>query len=155
MVRAIVVYDSWYGCTKGIAEEVARGISSDGRVPTVVVRVRSTPVAHILDHDIIVVGSPNHFGAPTAHIRQLLADLRKSDLRGKRLAFFDTCFARDRGKAVAKMEAVVREKNPLVSPPFLGFSVVVEGVQGPVAPGALSDSREFGRSVRASTAVLA
>ncbi len=155
MVRAIVIYDSWYGCTKGIADEVARGLSADGRVPTIVAKVRSTSLEHIVDHDIIVVGSPNHFGAPTAHIKQLLAELRKSDLRGKRLAFFDTCFARDRGKAVGKMEAALREKNPLISPPFLGLSVVVEGVQGPVAPGALSESREFGRSVRASTALLA
>ena len=155
MATAIVVYDSWYGCTKGVAEEVARGLSADGRVPTIVARVRSPTLANVLDHEVIVVGSPNHFGAPIAHVRQFLRELRSHDLRGKRLAFFDTCFGRDRGKAVGKMEAIIHERNPLVSLPFLVFSAVVDGVQGPLSPGALVEAREFGRSVRGSLAILA
>ncbi len=148
MTTAIVVYDSWYGCTKGAADEVARGLSEDGRIPTLVTRVRSLNVRKILEHDIVVVGSPNHFGAPTAHVKQLLKELRAFDLRGKQFAFFDTCFPKDRGKVVHKMEAALREKNPRVSPPFLGLSVAVDGVQGPVSAGELSDCREFGRSIR-------
>lgn len=153
MPSAVVVYDSWYGCTRAVAEEVARGLSADGRVATIVTHVKDTTPEHVVDHDVIVIGSPNHFGSPTPRARDLVQKLRAFDLRGKRLAFFDTCFVRDRGKAMSKLETLLRERNPMLSPPFLGLSVAVEGTRGPVLPGEMSHARELGRTIRASLAI--
>ena len=155
MTTAIVVYDSWYGCTQTVAEEVARGISADGRVPTVVANVKTVDAAHVLAHGIVVVGSPNHQGGPTPRIRRLLEELRGRDLRGRRLVFFDTCFAHDHGKAVGRMEAILRDRNPFVSPPFMGLSVIAQSPRGPLLPGELSKCGELGRSVRTSLAITA
>jgi flavorubredoxin len=155
MPSAVVVHDSWYGCTKAVGEEIARGLSADGRVGTIVVHVRDTTPQQVLRHDVIVIGSPNHFGAPTVRTRELLRQLRTFDLRGKRVAFFDTCFASDRGKARGKMEAFLRERNPFVSPPFLGLSVVVEGTRGPVLPGEMGKARELGHMIRTSLPIPA
>lgn len=148
MVSALVVYDPWYGCTKVVAEEVARGLSYDGRVPTVVGSLRDVTFSQILDHEIIVIGSPDYHGGPSPHVAQLLDQLRACDLRGKRLAFFDTCFLRDRGKVTGRMETTLRFHNPFVSPPFLGLSVVVKHPRGPLLAGELSKCRELGRSIR-------
>jgi len=155
MATAIVVYDSWYGCTKAVADEVARGLSADGRVPTVVANVKSVDARHVLAHDIIVIGSPNHRGGPTPRIRRLLDELRAVDLRRHRFVFFDTCFAPSHGRAIGKMEAMVRDFNPFVSPLFLGLSVIVRRPRGPIVPGELSKCRELGRSIRTSYEIYA
>jgi flavorubredoxin len=155
MPTAIVVFDSWYGCTQTIAEEIARGLSSDGRIPTVVTNIRETTPAQVLHHDIIVIGSPDHFGAPTSRVLTLLRSLREADLRRKRFAFFDTCFASDRGKVTAKMEAALRNRNPMISPPFLQASVVVEGARGPIRPGEVSKGRALGQMIRTTLALPA
>ena len=143
-------YDSWYGGTTAAAEEIARGISSEGQIPTVVTHVKDTTPSHLAHHEVIVIGSPCHFGAPTPRVRDLLRKLRTIDLRGKRLAFFDTCFSTDRGRVTGKMEHMLREKNPFVSPPFLGLSVLVEETRGPVVPGEMGKARELGRTIRTS-----
>ncbi len=147
MPKAIVVFDSGYGCTRAVAEEIARGVCADGRIPTVVSPVRETTPEHVLHHDIIVLGSPDHSGAPTPRMTALLRSLREADLRGKRFAFFDTCFANDRGKVTAKMEATLRDRNPMVSPPFLQISVIVEGARGPIRPGEISKGRQLGQRI--------
>jgi flavodoxin len=155
MTTAIVVYDAWYGCTKVVAEEVARGLSADGRVATVVANLKEVDARQVLEHDIIVVGSPNHLGGPTNRIRQLLEEFRTFDLRGLRFAFFDTCFGPDHGKTVGRMEAILRDRNPFVSPPFMGLSVIVRSPRGPIMPGELSKCRELGRSIRTSLPISA
>lgn len=155
MTTAIVVYDGWYGLTKAVAEEVARGLSADGRVATVVANLKEVSPLQVLEHDIIVIGSPYHSGGPTNSIRGMLEEFRTFDLRGRRFAFFDICFLRDHGKAVGKMEAILRARNPFVSPPFLGLSVVVHPPRGPIMPGELSKCRELGRSIRTSVAISA
>ena len=155
MVSAIVVFDPWYGCTRTVAEEVARGLSFDGRVATVVSAVREVSPEQVLDHDIIVIGSPNHHGGPTPSVERMLTVLRTHDLRGKRFAFFDTGFVRGHGRVTARMESILRFRNPFVSAPFLGLSVVVERPRGPLLPGELSKCHELGRSIRTSAPVPA
>jgi flavodoxin len=155
MTTAIVVYDAWYGLTKAVAEEVARGLSADGRVATVVTNIKEVSTRQVLEHDIIVIGSPHRPGGPTNGIRTMLEELRTFDLRGRRFAFFDTCFFRDHGKAVGKMEAILRDRNPFISPPFMGLSVIVGSPHGPIMPGELSKCRELGRSIRTSLSISA
>jgi flavodoxin len=150
MTTAIVVYDAWYGLTKVVAEEVARGLSADGRVATVVANLKEVSPAQILEHDIIVFGSPHRPGGVSKGIRAMLQEFRTYDLRDRRLAFFDTCFPRDHGRAVAQMEAILRDRNPFVSPPFLGLSVSIHRPRGPILPGELSKCQGLGRSIRTS-----
>jgi flavorubredoxin len=155
MTTAIVVYDAWYGCTQAVAEEVARGLSSDGRVVTVVANVKTVKARQVLGHDIIVVGSPNHRGGPTARIRRLLEQLRAVDLYGRRFAFFDTCFAPAHGRAVSKMEAILRHRSPYLFPSFMSLSVMVRRSRGPILPGELSKCRALGKSIRAGLEIPA
>ncbi len=147
MTTAIVVYDPWYGCTQAAAEEVARGLSEDSRVVTVVANVKSVTLRQVLGHEIIVVGSPDHRGGPSPRIRRLLEELRAVDLRGRRFVFFDISVALSHGRAVGRMEGILRHENPFVSPSFMGLSVIAAHPRGPILPGELSRCRELGRSI--------
>jgi flavorubredoxin len=155
MTTAIVVYDPWYGFTKSIAAEVARGLSEGGRVATVVADLRDVPVDHLLEHEIIVIGSPHRPGGPSPELCRLMENLRSFDLRGRRFAFFDTSPGRSRGRTVAKMESMLGDLNPFVSQPFLGLSVAVHGSRGSILPGEISHCRDFGRSIRESLSIPA
>jgi flavorubredoxin len=155
MTTAVVVYDPWYGCTKNIAAEIARGLSEGGRIATVVSDIRYVDVDHLLEHEIIVIGSPHRPGGPSREVCDLLRSLRSFDLRGRKFAFFDTSPGRSRGRTLARMVAMLGELNPFVSPPFLGLSVAVHGARGPFLPGEISRCREFGRSIRQNLAIPA
>ena len=68
-LNAIVVYDSWSGNTRQIAEEIADVLNC----PAIPVDAAGECV--MADYDLIVVGSPVHGGMPTAKINDFLSGL--------------------------------------------------------------------------------
>lgn len=68
-LNALVVYDSWSGNTRQIAEEIADVLSC----PAIAVDEAGECV--ITDYDLIVVGSPVHGGMPTGKIDDFLSGL--------------------------------------------------------------------------------
>ncbi|MBC2714762.1 MAG: hypothetical protein HF978_05565 [Desulfobacteraceae bacterium] len=68
-LKAIVVYDSWSGNTKLIADEVASVLNCPS------VHVDSAGECVMEDYDLIVVGSPVHGGMPTDKIDTFLSGL--------------------------------------------------------------------------------
>ncbi|MFC6084188.1 flavodoxin family protein [Sphaerisporangium aureirubrum] len=78
-MRALVVYESMFGNTKKIAEEVARGLMS--RMPVEVLEVGSAP--HELPDDVtlLVVGGPTHvLGMSRASTRKSAEDQAEGGL---------------------------------------------------------------------------
>ncbi|RLC29629.1 MAG: hypothetical protein DRH32_07045 [Deltaproteobacteria bacterium] len=70
-LKSIVVYDSWSGNTRVIAEEIA------GVLNCPVVSVDDVYECVMSDYDLIVVGSPVHGGMPTSKIDDFLAGLEE------------------------------------------------------------------------------
>ena len=68
-LSAIVVYDSWSGNTRLIAEEIA-GVLNCPAIP-----VDEVQDCVMEDYDLIVVGSPVHGGMPTSKIDDFLSEL--------------------------------------------------------------------------------
>jgi len=68
-LKFIVVYDSWSGNTRLIAEEMA------GVLNCPAVAVDDVHECVMSDYDLIVVGSPVHSGMPTSKIDDFLAGL--------------------------------------------------------------------------------
>ena len=56
--RAVVVYESMYGCTREVAEAVARGLQEHGEVRVVNVAEATGDV--LAGSDLLVVGGPTH-----------------------------------------------------------------------------------------------
>lgn len=96
------------------------------------------------DFDVVLIGSPNHFGRPVRSINRFIDRLGELDTRGKKAAVFDTYLGGDLNKAVLKMESRIKDKASeleLISP---GLSIKVEGTKGPIAEGELPKCRDFG-----------
>jgi len=147
LVKVFVVYDTKYGNTNIVAEEILEGLREVEGVETAISDVEKVDLGRVANSEAILIGTPNHMGGPAWTIRKFIDKLGKVDLKAEWAAVFDTYLGGDFEKAVKKMEKRIREKIPrlkLVSP---GLSVRVEGMKGPIAEGELPKCREFGKKI--------
>jgi flavorubredoxin len=143
-MRAMVIYDSWYGGTRRIAQEIARGLAETLGTDPAVVDVDHVSVANATSADVLVVGTPNHFGGPTRKIRQLARELRAEGPPRGTLVAFDTCFAGEAGKAAHKLAILLAEIGPVDALVPAEFSAVVDGTRGPLRAGELERAHGYG-----------
>ncbi len=147
MAKVIVVYESKYGNTKLVAETIIEGMREVEGIETVLSELKEVDLGTIINYDVILIGSPNHFGGPTKGIRKFIDKLGKFPLERKLFAVFDTYIRGDFEKAVKKMEARINEKAPglkLIAP---GLSIKVQGMKGPLVEGELPKCKEFGNKI--------
>jgi len=69
--KALVIYDSWSGNTKAIAETMAVGLKCSA------IGINDAVDYTMSDYDLIVVGSPVHAAMPTGKIDRFLSELEK------------------------------------------------------------------------------
>jgi flavorubredoxin len=146
-MRAIVVYDTWYGGTRKVAEEIARGIAVSLGIDPGVVEVDHAAPAELRAADLVVVGTPNHFGGPTRKILTFVRELREGAPLAGTLAVFDTCFAGEAGKAAAKLAELLGSLSAPGRPAPSQLSILVEGTRGPLRAGELARAHAFGRDL--------
>ncbi|MGB2982651.1 MAG: flavodoxin domain-containing protein, partial [Candidatus Bipolaricaulia bacterium] len=142
MANAVVIYDSKYGNTKTVAEEIAEGLRGGGVGDVLVLGIDAVKSEALDSYDALVIGSPNHIGGATRKIKKLIADLSK--LEGKLVAVFDTYMGKDLEKATNRMLARIGAKAPGLEAITPGLSVLVTGMTGPIADGELAKSKAFG-----------
>ena len=145
MANALIVFDPGQGSTRRVAEEIARGISSSGRVTTTVTSVQELDPPRLRDYDIIVIGSSSHLGAATLPVRQLLRRIAKDRLDDKTVSLFDTCVAHHRGGATLRMKEALYREDPSLHLASPGISVIVDSTNGPIHEGEVAKCHEFGR----------
>lgn len=140
MAKGLVLYDSKYGNTRMVAEEVAKGLREKG-MEAEVSHVKGSK-ADIEGYDVIALGTPNHVGGPTRRAMKLVKSFGGKDLGGKTFGFFDTCLEGEEGKATRKMANKLREIAPgvMIAPEL---SILVGGMKGPVVEGEMPKCAEF------------
>lgn len=90
-MKALVVYDSFFGNTEKIAQAIGAAL---GTAPEVaVLRVGDVTPQHLAELDVLVVGSPTRGFRPSPAIKAWLKGLAPNSLRGIQVAAFDTRFA--------------------------------------------------------------
>lgn len=149
VAKVFVIYDTKYGNTRLVAEEIVEGIREAGEIETALSDVDGVDLKSVAGYDAILIGSPNHWGGPVGSIKKLIDGLGKLDLKARWVAVFDTYMKGNFEKAAKKMEKRVNEKVPglkLIAP---GLSVRVGDMKGPIAGGELPKCREFGRRIAA------
>jgi flavodoxin len=157
-MHTLVVYDSYFGNTEQIAKAMGQALATDGVVEVLpadqVTSVRLNGV------DVLIVGSPTRSFRPTPGISQLLKQMADGDLRGKRVAAFDTRIRLDTieskpmrfmvktggfaAKSIARM--LVSKGGTLIAPPE-GFTV--DGEKGPLSSGELERAGDWAKHVAA------
>src|SRR5579859_2306844 len=81
MMRALVIYESMFGNTRQVAENIADGLS--GRWQVAVIPVAEATPAIVTAADLLIVGGPTHMhGLPTAVTRRGAADAADKDGSG-------------------------------------------------------------------------
>lgn len=87
-MKALVVYDSFFGNTKQVALAIGNALGSEENVKTL--RVSDIAPEHLEGLDVLVVGSPTRAFRPTKPITNFLNSIPQDGLKGIKVAAFDT-----------------------------------------------------------------
>jgi hypothetical protein len=163
-MRALVVYESMFGNTAEVAQEIAAGLASHGEVE--VVDVGLAPAEPDEGYDLIVVGGPTHAfsmtrpatredarsrgasaGSVDRGIREWLGGLPAARHHA-RVALFDTRVGKVRRLPGSAARRAARVAHGLGYPSAAApESFYVEDVAGPLLPGEQRRAREWGRAL--------
>lgn len=146
-MKVLVVYDTKYGNTKLVAETIIEGLEGVEGIETAIYDIEKLKLDDLPDFDVVLIGSPNHFGRPVRGINRFIDRLGELDTGGKKAAVFDTYLGGDFKKAVLKMESRIKEKVPDLELILPGLSIKVEGTKGPIVDGELPKCRDFGNKI--------
>jgi flavodoxin len=130
-----------------VAKLIAEGITSIEGNEVIVNKVKEVNLKEEVSYDLVVIGSPNHFGRHIGSIKKFINKLPKSQLKVNAYAVFDTYITEDFEKAVKKMEEQISELIPNLRKAIPGLSIKVEGTgpsKGPIVSEELPKCKEFG-----------
>jgi flavodoxin len=97
-MKALIIYDSFFGNTEKIAKAMAEGLAQSAEVSAV--RVGDLPANHLAGVELLVVGSPTRGFNATPLIKGYLKKLPAGSLKGVRVAAFDTGFSAEKVKEI-------------------------------------------------------
>jgi hypothetical protein len=161
-MRSLVVYESWFGNTRRIAEEIAAALAHEGEVNLVTV---DEPLPPLEDVDLLVVGAPTHIhglssrrsregaltqgahGEPGIGVRGWIDALPDGGC-GPRAAAFDTRANKPVllvGSAARGITRRLRERGYMLAAESQSF--FVNGTPGPLEEGELERASEWGRTL--------
>ena len=103
-MKIIIIYDTKHGNTKQVAESIGDGLNSVEENTITFRNVEEFDSNKEEVYDLIIIGTPNHYGKPTKPIKKFIQDLPNSSLKVNSFAVFDTYMFKDYEKAVKKME---------------------------------------------------
>ncbi len=159
-MRGIVVYKSWWGSCKRIAEAIAQGLRESGHdVEVVAVEEAGKPDPSL---DFVVIGAATRWPGAWPKIKRYARKLKGKDFKGKPFATFSTGGTVNTDEPLTQASEVLYElleKGGLVAlaPPF---KAAIEGYNPPGKGedrGTLPESEveralEFGRALGARLA---
>ena len=161
-MKALIVYDSFFGNTEQIAGAIAKALGSQGEVEAM--RVGSVTPQQLAGLQLLIVGSPTRGFRPSEATVKFLNSLPAGGLKGVKVAAFDTRIAQEDmhspilrfmffikiGGFAAKpiADALQKSGGELVAAPE-GF--IVKGSEGPLKDGELERAADWGRKMLAGT----
>ena len=161
-MRSLVVYESWFGNTRRIAEEIAAALAHQGQVDLVTV---DEPLPPLEEVDLLVVGAPTHIhglssersregaltqgahGEPGIGVRGWI-DALPDGFGGPRAAAFDTRANKPVllvGSAARGIARRLRDHGYRLA--IEPQSFFVKGTPGPLEEGELDRASAWGRTL--------
>lgn len=148
-MKVFIVYDSKYGNTKTVAENILEGLKQVEGIEAAIGYAKEVNSQRLVCYDAFIIGAPNHMGRPSRTIKKFIDRLAELDLKAKHVVVFGTYSGRVRtvDRAVKKLEKMVEKALPnlkLISP---SLSIRVKGVSGPAVEGELDKCKDFGQRI--------
>ncbi|WP_147532270.1 flavodoxin family protein [Bacillus marasmi] len=145
-MKAMIIYDSFYGNTEKIAEAIGHAGSQD---EIEIVHVRHMKLEQLKGLKLLILGSPTQGGRPTQVMQEFLDRVPESIVNGIQVATFDTRFTTKLvaifGYASEKIAATMEGKGyKLIAPPEAFF---IKGKKGPLKDGELERATSWGNKV--------
>ena len=153
-MKGIVVYDSYFGNTRKVAEAIIEQIKSEGHeaeLRSVREDYPSPPQG-----DFILVGSPNRMGGVTGRTKRYVKHLDRSVWKDKPLAIFTTVASHPEGEVTEKEKSNYERWALRAGPKLrdkakeLGLNAVdkvlyveVKGQKGPLAENGVEQTKQF------------
>lgn len=141
-MKALVVYDSNFGNTKLIAEEVAENLGNDVRT----LSVREFNAKDMVGIELLVLGSPINGWNATATTMKVLDRFKEHDFDGVKFSTFDTrvkLFIH--GDAKDKLaEAIAEKGGELIAEPREFY---VTGRVGPLFAGEIESAAQWANQI--------
>ena len=144
-MKTLVVYDSTYGNTEIVAKAIGAAIGGDMKV----VRAGEVGSADLGTIGLLIVGSPTLGGRPSPAVRDFLAGISESAIRGVTVAAFDTRYSSRLvgvfGYAADKIGTGLKTKGGTLILPPEGF--IVKGKKGPLEEGELEHAASWAAGI--------
>ena len=158
-MKGVVVYDTYYGNTKLVAEAIADQLKAQGHeaeLRSVREKYPAPPRG-----DIMFLGSPVRMGAVTRKIRKYVSKLDKENWKGRPIVVFTTILMQPENANDKQKES--RDKYDIAAGRKLrdlaraeGFNALenhlwvdVKGMKGPVVETGAEKAKQFAREVLA------
>lgn len=155
-MKALIVYDSFFGNTEQVAQAIGKALDSQAEVE--VRRVTEVQPTQLTDMDLLIVGSPTRAFSPSPDTKTFLKDLPRQALDGIRVAAFDTRISMDDvdsailppmvkvfGYAAEPMAKRLERKGGILALPPEGF--FVNGTEGPMKEGELERAADWAQRI--------
>jgi flavodoxin I len=163
-VKALIIYDSFFGNTEQVAQAIGRGLGSSEELQTL--RVGMVKTEQLTGLELLIVSSPTRGFRPSPAISNFLKGIPKNGLKGTRIAAFDTRFTEEEIRSSAKIlpflvnifgyaakpiaDGLEKRGGELIAPPE-GF--YVRGTEGPLLEGELERAEEWARGIAAKLSI--
>jgi flavodoxin len=92
-MKILVLYDSFFGNTEKIAQEIGSALSKHGSVH--VEKIGEKTALLFDDIDLLVLGSPTRAFSPSPNVKNFIKSLPENALQGVKVAVFDTRISLD------------------------------------------------------------
>ena len=155
-MKALIVYDSFFGNTEQVARAMGNALGSQADVN--VLRVGDVKPEHLTGLDVLVVGSPTRAFSPTPAIKKFLGNIPRRGLQGVQVAAFDTrialsdvdsrvlpVFVKVFGYAAKPIADRLTKKAGELGLAPEGF--FVKGTEGPLKEGELERAAEWAKQI--------
>jgi flavodoxin len=138
-MKTLIVYDSNFGNTKIVAEEISKIIGGN------LISVEDFKNTDLAGIELLIVGSPINSWKPTPAIIDFLKTLNSGELHGLMVSSFDTRTKLFSGDAKNKIAEELNAKGAeLINSPG---SFYVKGTKGPLAEGELEKAVEWAKKI--------
>lgn len=142
-MEALIIYDSNFGNTKKIADELTSAFGSTAKAKS----VKDFKKEDLSGKNLLIVGSPINAWRPTKNIIEFLENLNPTLMKEIKTAAFDTRVKSFiSGNAAKKIAKRLTNSGAEVVVEPMGFYVT--GNEGPLVEGELERAKEWAKSIQ-------
>jgi flavodoxin len=142
-MEALIIYDSNFGNTKKIADELTSAFGSSAKAKS----VKDFKKEDLSGKNLLIVGSPINAWRPTKNIIEFLENLNPMLMKEIKTAAFDTRVKSFiSGNAAKKIAKRLTNSGAEVVVEPMGFYVT--GNEGPLVEGELERAKEWAKSIQ-------